>query len=338
VPTFLVTDKMHPALAARVQAAVSGHRGKTRDTRHPVLVVRWLAAHWATLARLGLVALVVYVVASVVQEHRRRRQETERARAALLDDLRMRANGATAADKAALPRLESWVTRLAGPYEGDVVIGDLRGPGALRASLARPLVYVHGSMAALADASAVADAASSSYKDALLGCLFDPPAARTEKALLARVRDAYRNGAAVEQATPRVRLLAEAEAGLPLLQPAWAQRVSEAVEAPDLEGLRKELRKAPIERAVEAAKAPLLLAVIDEPGTAGPIELDGERPHEVRLVLADMGTGTIWLRLRKHADPAWISTAHRSEYAAGLDGCAVAMDVVADLEARRADF
>jgi hypothetical protein len=67
---------------------------------------------------------------------------------------------------------------------------------------------------------------------------------------------------------------------------------------------------------------------MDEPGTSsGLSELDGERPHDVRVAFVDMGAQKVVLRLRKHVDPAWISLEKRPRYAAGLDGCALALDV-----------
>jgi hypothetical protein len=72
----------------------------------------------------------------------------------------------------------------------------------------------------------------------------------------------------------------------------------------------------------------MLLMVMDESGDGkGPTELDGERPHDVRVALVDLASARMVLRLRRHVDPAWIGTAARSEHASGLDGCALAFDV-----------
>ena len=73
-------------------------------------------------------------------------------------------------------------------------------------------------------------------------------------------------------------------------------------------------------------------------GDAEPKHAGDERPHDVRIGwvgLGMAGASRLMLRVRRHVDPAWISSSRRAEYAAGLDGCALAMDLVADLEARR---
>ena len=56
-------------------------------------------------------------------------------------------------------------------------------------------------------------------------------------------------------------------------------------------------------------------------------ELDGERPHDVRIGLVDLTSAKMLLRLRKRVDPTWISMNARAQYASGLDACALAMDV-----------
>ena len=276
--------------------------------------------------------------------------EVERARFALLDTLHTRGAGSLPADRDALAGMESWVARLAGPYEGDLVAEEMRGPGAAHAVLAQPMVYVHAPLLSFVPPGSIADAATISFKDALLACLVEPPAPRTERSMLVRVRDAYRGGAEVEQLTPQVRLLEEAEAGLPFLARAWEARVEDASDSSELRDLARALRKAPVEHAVQAARAALLVVAMDEPSTGTePTELDGERPHDVRigwvgLAPSTVGTSTVGastfaskllLRVRRHVDPAWISSSRRAEYAAGLDGCALALDLVADLEARR---
>ena len=67
---------------------------------------------------------------------------------------------------------------------------------------------------------------------------------------------------------------------------------------------------------------------MDEPGEpGGPTELDGERAHAVRIGIVALGPAKVLLRMRKRVDPSWISTAKRPEYASGLDGCKLALDV-----------
>jgi hypothetical protein len=79
MPTFLVTRKMAPALAARVEASVRGRRKKevAKSGRRVVAV-----------ARFAVVALIVGIVCTVAYARRRDRQQLQRARAALLGDVR----------------------------------------------------------------------------------------------------------------------------------------------------------------------------------------------------------------------------------------------------------
>jgi hypothetical protein len=194
--------------------------------------------------------------------------------------------------------------------------------------LARPAVYVRGPLSALASTQRIADAASSSMKDPLLVCLLDPPAARTEKALLAKVREVYGTALATTPQAPNVSRFAAAEAGLPFLLPPWAGRVRAAQDPEEIEKLDHELSRAPVEEAKRAVKADVLVAAMDEPGDgSGPTELDGERAHFVRVGIVDLAADKVLLRVRKHVEPSWISEAKRPQYAAGLDGCGLAMDV-----------
>src|SRR5690606_36753235 len=105
-------------------------------------------------------------------------------------------------------------------------------------------------------------------------------------------------------------------------------RVRAAEDGKELARLERDLERAPIERAKQAARAEILVAAVDEPGDgSGPTELDGERPHDIRLAIVDLPSGEVLLRMRRHVDPSWISTAKRPMYATGLDGCAFAFDV-----------
>jgi hypothetical protein len=71
---------------------------------------------------------------------------------------------------------------------------------------------------------------------------------------------------------------------------------------------------------------------VDEAGDGqGPTEIDGERPHAVRLEIVDLGLAKVLLRARKRVDPAWISVERRPEYAKKLDSCAFAFDIVTDV-------
>jgi hypothetical protein len=317
VPTFLVTSRMSPALAARVEASVTGRASSPRSAgRRLVAVARFVG--------LGFVAAAVL---SFVAARRRAGGELETARAALLADVRAHASALTAEEREISARVSPMIVAGAGDYAGDVIDPELRAPGALEARLGEPAVYVRGAQAALATPRGVVEAARVSAKDALLLCLVEPPSAPTEKVMLGRVRVAYTGGA--EARTPRVRRLADAHLGLPLLAPAWERRVIDAETPRELRDLRRELERAPLASAKEAAKARWLLVAVDEPGHGpGPTEIDGERAHAIRLALVEVASGRVALRLRRDVDPSGLSEAARVQFASGLDSCRFALDVL----------
>lgn len=316
--SFLTTPKMAPALAARIEASVQGRR------RGP----GGAAPRAVSLARIGSLSAFGLLVGSLVISHYQERQALERTRAGLLDAVHAHAASLGPEESGFVARTESWLSQLSGPYEGDFVSAELGPAKAWRAILEKPAVYIRGPVGAFATPAGIAGAAASSRKDAFLLCLLDRPVSRAEKVLLSKVRTAYAGGPLAEERTANVRRFDDAVVGLPLLQPPWAERVQRAEAAGDLAKLRKELDKAPIEDAKRAAKASLLVVAMDEPGAGtGPTELDGERPHEVRIALVDLATSKVLLRVRKHVDPTWISSNARAQYASGLDGCALALDV-----------
>lgn len=155
---------------------------------------------------------------------------------------------------------------------------------------------------------------------------------RSESALLAKVHGAYGGGTRLELRTSNVHRLYELEAGLRFLEPSWEAQVKAENDLAELSRLGRAFAAAPIDRALNAAKARFLLFAMDDAGDRGGLsELDGERPHDVRIGLVDLSAGKILLRLRKHVDPRWISVSMRPQYASGLDGCALALDVRASV-------
>lgn len=318
--TFLTTSRMDPALAARIEASVSG---RTRKPGEPRLSPRLVA-----LVRVVLVLVVAFAGYAVVGARRRDRQEIERTRAGLLGAVRAQAASLTPEDRGSVVRAESWLMRFTGAYEGDLVADELAASRALKATLARPAIYVRGQLGSFVNPAQIKEAAALSTKDALLLCLMDPPDSKAEKVLLGTVRIAYSGGVAMEEHTANVRRLEDAVAGLPLLAPQWSERVRATDDPAELARLRRELDRASIDRAKQAARAGLLVLAMDEPSDGGgPTELDGERAHAVRIGVVDLAASRILLRMRKLVDPSWISLAKKSEYASGLDSCGLAFDV-----------
>ena len=293
MPTFLVTSKMQPALAARVLASV---RGREVAPGHGGRRARAWAGKALSLLRLSVLPVLAAMAGSVALRVHAQHREIEGQRAQILANLRSRGDGLTDGERRLIERTSVWLTASAAAYEGDFVAPDLRGPGALRAALARPALYVRGPADGLADPSKLAEVAALSYRDALLLCLVDPPSTRSEKAMMAQVRAAYAGSAEIELRAANVRRLEIAVAGLPFLQPAWEAKVL-AAEPDDLGGLQRAIDRAPIEKAKLAAKSSSLIFAVDEAGDGqGPTEIDGERPHAMRLEIVDLGLATVLLR------------------------------------------
>jgi hypothetical protein len=163
-----------------------------------------------------------------------------------------------------------------------------------------------------------------SSKDALLGCLFDPPASRTEKVVLEKARAST----LVEDATPHVMRLADAHFGLPYLSPSFLDEISSARDATEIEKLAARFKKAPLVRAKQALKAEVLIVAMDDTASGtGPTELDGARAHDVVFAIADIRAASVLVRLKRHVDPSWISLEARLRYASKLDSCKLAMDL-----------
>jgi hypothetical protein len=289
---------------------------------------RVLGPRQTVVLRFAIASVVAVLVCSFAVFHHRGRQELERTRSTLIHAVQAHGTSLAPDDRQAVARADSWLMGSSKAYEGDLVAPELRAPGAFAAALSRPTVYVHGALEAFRASTRIAEAASTSAKDAFLLCLLEPPAARNEKTLLASVRAAYSDGSVLERRTSNVHRLYAAEVGLPLLLPTWTDRVEAARETWELTRLRKELDRAPLDEATQAASAGLLLFVMDEPGDGpGPTEIDGERSHEVRVGLVDLRAARVVLRLRRRSDPSWISSSARSQYASGLDACRLALDV-----------
>jgi hypothetical protein len=316
MPSFLVTRKMSPELAARVQASVEGRRAAPGATLAP----RSLSVLRLTLLAVIGCALIAYFVA-----RRRADDQLERDRAALLERVRRFSRALSPSEKNTAARVVPWLTREAGTYEGDYVAPELQSAGALAKELARPAVFVRGPLASFRGPESIRERAAASSKDAFVLCLVDPPASKTEKLVRVKARRSYAAGAM--QRTAHIERLYDAFAGLPFLTPEWESRVRGA-DRLQLDKLQRNFERAPLEGAKRAARAQRLLLVVDEPSASHvPAELDGERPHHVRIGLFDLASGKALLRLRRHVDPSWVSEATRAEYASAVDSCTLALDV-----------
>jgi hypothetical protein len=328
MPTLLVTKNMSRALAARVQASVSGRRSSG---------ARRLARRSSSILRLVALAALAALVFSVLLARQRNATRLATGRAELLARIHEASSALTVSERGALGRLEATLgLHASGAYLGDWVAGDVRTDSALAEQFSAPTVYLRGPLDGLASPAEIAKSAALSTKDALVLCLVDPPPARTEKALRAKARAAYGRGAdatsarAIERLEPLLLVL-------PLLGPDWERRVSSAKTARELAEFQKIFERAPVQAALRAGKAQQILLAVDEPSDApGPTELDGERAHFVRVVLCDVA-GKLTFRVRQRVDPSWISASGRAEYASGIDSCALGLDVRRAVSGREPD-
>jgi hypothetical protein len=305
---------MNPALANRVRESL--RRGSSRGAR----VDKRLTAAFRFAALAGITLALISL--SVLRK--REDDQLEHARSALLATVTQKRAQISTEDMETLDRAVTVLLRAPGPYEGDRVAAEVRGSEALSAVLERPLIYVRGPADAFKDDDALRRAALLSQPEAFIHCLVDPPRARTEKALFERVRSNSDPG----RPTTRVHRLYDLLAGMPLLEPIWKTRVKEATKMKDLSRLERELGAAKLDETAAAARARLVLFVMDEPGAPGGVtELDGERPHDVRVTLFDLEQRSALLRIRRHVDPSTFSDRARANRASQLDACALSFDV-----------
>jgi hypothetical protein len=321
VGTFLATRKMHPALVARIERSVGARTG-------PVRGKRVTARLRTSLLRLAIAAGVTALAITALVARYRYQQEVKRARSGLLETVHAQNSSVTLDERSFMTRVEPWLLGLATSYEGDVIADEFRQVKGLDVALARPSVYVRGPLSAFGSSAAIAETASASTRDSFLACLLDPPASRAEKVVLSKVRTAYAGGAITGE---HARRLHDAEGGLRQLLSPWEERIESARELRDLERIQGELAILPVAETKRAVKAELLIAAMDEPDEKGPADLDGERAHQVRVVIVDIRTATVLLRARKRVDPNWLAATTRSTFASAVDGCALAFDVRAGL-------
>ncbi len=326
MPTLLVTKKMSPQLAARVQASVDGRRAAPGAK----LVPRAMSLFRITALTLTVVCLVWIGVS-----YRRANRELEARRAELNERVAKASADVAPDDLDAAIRALPWLPLFSGAFSGDTVADELRPAGAFAAVLAKPTIYLRGALPAVA--GRVDEAAASSLKDAFVLCLNAPPASRTEPTLKAKARTALAGRGEGMRPIAHVERLHDALVGLPFLNPEWQKKIQSASSREELGRLTRDFERAPIARAQAASRATVLLVVVDEPNPEpGPTELDGERPHDVRVGLVDLRQRKVLLSLRRRVDPSWISVAARAEYASGIDSCALALDVHAAVAGAKA--
>lgn len=315
--TLLVQKKMHPALAARIEASVRGENDRRARERG--------ARRGTAVARVLVLAAALVTGRACFTLRARETSELDASRSALVGDVHAKAAALGDGGREVVSRVLPILARHAASPSPDLVAPEVAGAG-LGALLARPAIYVRGPASAFADEQATLAAARTSRKDPFVVCLVDPPASGDEKAILDHTRAVYMGGG--EARTRTVSHLSDAMTGLPYLAEAFVEKARTAKTVQEVVALRRSFEKAPLDAAIAASRAEILIAALDEPGTGGgPTELDGERAHDVRVLISELRTGRDLVRLRRPVDPAWMSSTARVVYASGMDGCRLALDV-----------
>src|SRR4051812_10529339 len=240
---------MSPALAARVQTAVSGRAARGRPLK--------------ALLRFLTLTFVIVSASGVVHFRRQRVQRLETERAQLLSTLEQAGNSLDRSDRELPQRVATAIALQSTPsYLGDQLPEVPFRDAELTEVLALPTLYVRGPLDALARTDRLSEVAAGSSKDAFLLCLLAPPEARTEKALRLKASAAAAQGKSTLQASAHVERLAPLLQALPILGRQWADRVRDAETSETLEKLAKLVAAAPLTAAVRAAKARQLLLVL----------------------------------------------------------------------------
>ena len=311
MPTLLTNRKMDAALRARIEKSLEA-RGSAEAS----------AARLRALMRFASLAIVVFAVGYMISKRHAAKSALETQRTTLLETWTKKTSEITPDDKKALARDEALLESLAGVYEGDY---------AQPTALTRTIVYVHGPIESFRSTATIPKAAAQSLDDAFSRCFIDPPRTKNEKDVLPKVRAIYTGPSG---STKNLERLETAYATERLLSPDWIARAKSTTSERQLATMQNELDHTPFDRALVAWRAELLLAVMDEPGNTNvPAELDGERPHDVRVALVETKTGHAVLRMHAHVDPSVWSAATRPNYATGLDACALAFEARALLAA-----
>ena len=322
--TFLVTSKMHPALAARIERRLSHNARRAGGAR-------FRRARALSLGRLAPFVALALVVGLFVIMSKHEGGALDRRRAATKTSLLTARTAMADVRPDFVTEVEEWIEKAASGAlfegKGDLVDERLRVPGALDEALSRPGLYVRGAKEHLSKRAAIGDESGHSIKDGFLLCLFDPPASRTERDLLGRVRGVHFGGAMVDELTGSTRRLFELEAGARLLSPSFDAAIDAAKSGPELDRLDVIIRSVSTDTAARGGQAELLLVVVDDPPGARPTEPDNERPHPARVALIDLAARKPLLLLRRPVGGAPLAKANRALYAAAADGCALAVDV-----------
>ncbi len=312
MPTFLVSPRMSPALAARVRRSVQGSGTGPLLTR----------SRKRALVRAGLVVTLVALAVTLGVSYRNAARTLEAKKGRLLSRIASEAAARPPDSTSLLARASRALVDAATAAASEPV----KPTAEMLARIAsRPSLYVRGRTADFTVAQHVAERAADTRKDALLACLLDPPA---DASLQEKVRAVYRGGAFARPPLERVRLLHDLVVTSTYLSHDFANRVTAAKQPTRVGELEEIFERAHLERLRESARAELLIYALDEPKLHGTlIEFDGASDHFIRIGVVDLQTAQALVRGRVHAEPRRFQEKSQARYLAGLSDCRAALDL-----------
>jgi hypothetical protein len=316
---------MSSQLRGRVSASVRGRRLRQGSSAKP---------RRTALLRVGVVAAIGLLVFAIVREQRLGQAQLDTAKQTLLQSRASLRATLTPSAHAIGQRLTRALRLEASGYLGPAHHESLRTLEGWDRSLARPLVYARAEIQLLDPPERLEATLSESRVDAFVSCLKHPPAGRSEKELMKRVSDAYGSGA--QEFTQNVYRAHDALLSLRLLDPAIDRQIETADELQPIVHFQQTWEDAHVDARLPAVFGEVFLMLLDEPKTPDtPVELDGASVHGVRVVIVDISREHDQVLLRSHHDlnPSWVSERRRHQYALGLDGCRLAYDLRATVEA-----
>ncbi len=325
MPTFLVTSKMSPPLRDRVFASVRGRRVRHVSPAKP---------RRTALIRTGIVAAIGLLVFAIVRERQLGQAQLDTAKENLLQsraDLRAML---TPSAHAIGERLTRALRLEASSYHGPAHHESLRTLEGWDKFLTRPLIYARAEIELLDPPERLEATLSESRVDTFASCLKHPPVDRSEKELMKRVNDTY--GAGAQEFTQNVYRAHDALLSLRLLDPAIDRQIEKADELQPIVHFKQTWEDAHLDARLPAVFGEVFMMLLDEPKTPNtPVELDGASVHGVRVVIVDISREHDQLLLRSHHDlnPSWVSERRRHQYALSLEGCRLAYDLRATVEA-----
>lgn len=317
MPSFLVSNRMPPALRARVLQSLSGDARSRAGGKRPLAGSRQLRL----LVALGVVVLSV----ALLLTYRKSRADFETQKTALILEYKRQTRPFDTDFRLRVERVDEFLKAAHEEYQGDHIADSFRRNLArLDEALRGPLVYVRGPLdgfRALAERRSTWEDAG---PDAFIRCLIHPPSGVEEKTLLRHLGKIYEPRAFAE----RFVNLDAAFAAQAFVDSEFLADLEATSFLREVKTMERKLRGERLSEAWGFASVATLGYLLDEPKAPGVAsDFDGEAVHFVRLGVIDLKSGVTLLRMRRKVSPEWISEKSRLMYSRELDSCRLAFEV-----------